>query len=93
MSIEFSIEQYNKALGNLKKEALFNFFSILSVIFILSIIFSIYALYPLRNALLLTQEFIKDILHDFNTPIASLRLNSSMLKREIGNNKKKIELR
>jgi len=28
----------------------------------------------------LTEEFIKDILHDFNTPLASLRLNVRMLK-------------
>ena len=57
-------------------------------IFLLSALFSLYALYPLRNALLLTREFVKDILHDFNTPIATMRLNLSLLKRQIGENKK-----
>ena len=88
MSFEFGAEKYEQELIKLRNQALWGFSITLSVIFALSIIFSIYALYPLRNALLLTQEFIKDILHDFNTPLASLRLNSSMLKREIGENEK-----
>jgi len=58
------------------------------VTLILSILFSFYALYPLRNALLLTREFVKDILHDFNTPIATMRLNISLLHKELGENKK-----
>ncbi len=88
MSLHFSSNNYNRDVQELKKSALLDFFIILGIVFFLSIAFSVYALYPLRNALLLTQEFIKDILHDFNTPLASLRLNSSMLKREIGENEK-----
>ena len=88
MLINFNTEQYTLELEKLQDTALLNFFIILGVVLLLSILFSFYALYPLRNALLLTQEFIKDILHDFNTPLASLRLNSAMLKREIGENQK-----
>ncbi len=55
---------------------------------LLSFLFSIYALSPLRKALNLTEEFVKDILHDFNTPLATLRLNSAMLKSEVGENTK-----
>ncbi len=88
MALYFKQNKYNKELQKLQKTALFEFFMFLVIIFILSILFSFYALYPLRNALTLTQEFIKDILHDFNTPLASLRLNTSMLKLEIGENKK-----
>lgn len=88
MLINFNIDSYNNELKQLKKSATIEFFSVLGVVFILSIFFSIYAMYPLRNALLLTQEFIKDILHDFNTPLASLRLNSAMLKRDDKNNEK-----
>ena len=88
MSLEFNAKKYEKELEKLRNQAIWNFSLTLSVILLLSIIFSIYALYPLRNALLLTQEFIKDILHDFNTPLASLRLNSAMLQREIGENEK-----
>ena len=60
----------------------------LLIIIIISALFSFYALHPLRSALRLTEEFIKDILHDFNTPLAALRLNISMLKSEVGESKK-----
>lgn len=88
MSLNLDAKSYTLELQKLKKSGLWNFFTTLGIVFILSILFSIYALSPLRNALLLTQEFIKDILHDFNTPITSLRLNSAMLKYEIGENEK-----
>ncbi|MDB2405473.1 HAMP domain-containing histidine kinase [Arcobacteraceae bacterium] len=88
MSISLNSEKYTQELKTLQKEALYYYFIFLAVIFILSILFSIYSLYPLRNALILTKEFIKDILHDFNTPLSSIRLNTSMLKSEIGENSK-----
>jgi len=88
MSLHLSKENYNKEVSKLKTDGLINFSIVLTVILFLSMLFSLYSLYPLRNALVLTQEFIKDILHDFNTPLSSLRLNSSMLKREVGENDK-----
>lgn len=88
MRLDFSAKQYSKELKSLQNDSLWKFASVLAIIFLLSIAFSFYALHPLRNALLLTQEFIKDILHDFNTPLASLRLNTSMLKQELGDNQK-----
>ena len=88
MLLHFQDINYKLEIEKLQDIQQWNFFKTLVIIFILSILFSFYALYPLRNALILTQEFIKDILHDFNTPLASLRLNSSMLKDELGENKK-----
>ncbi len=88
MQLHLNAQHYDDKLHALQKEAYLNFFGTLLVIIILSILFSLYALYPLRNALSLTQEFIKDILHDFNTPLGALRLNSAMLKKEIGENSK-----
>ncbi len=55
---------------------------------LISLIFSIYALFPLQRALRLNEEFVKDILHDFNTPISSMLINLKIFKREIGDNKK-----
>ncbi|QFR50180.1 HAMP domain-containing histidine kinase [Sulfurimonas lithotrophica] len=94
LSFNLSQEDYLKEVQILKEKLYLEIFAVLVVVFLLSVLFSIYSLYPLRNALLLTQEFIKDILHDFNTPLATLRLNSSMLKNEIGTNDKvqRIEL-
>jgi len=81
-------EKYERQLQEIKKHLVLKFTFVLFIIILLSIVFSIYTLSPLRNALNLTQEFIKDILHDFNTPIATLRLNISMLSKEIGDNSK-----
>jgi len=88
MSISLNNEKYIQELEILKSNALYYYFITLAIIFVLSILFSIYSLYPLRNALILTKEFIKDILHDFNTPLSSIRLNTSMLKSELGDNSK-----
>ncbi len=88
MAFHLPAEEYRRELRTLQSDAIWEFVWVLAVIFVISGLFSVYALYPLRNALLLTQEFIKDILHDFNTPLAALRLNSAMLKREIGDNDK-----
>lgn len=94
LSFNLPLADYQKEIDLLKKELYTELFFVIIIVLILSILFSVYALYPLRNALLLTQEFIKDILHDFNTPLSSLRLNSSMLKKELGENEKvnRIEL-
>ena len=88
LKIYLSKDSYNQKVIELQKRQLLSFLAVMLVVIILSILFSIYTLRPFRNALHLTEEFIKDILHDFNTPISTLRLNSSMLKDEIGENSK-----
>jgi len=86
--ISLTQEQYQRKRDAIKWRLFRESISMLFAIFAFSIIFSLYTLSPLRRSLHLTEEFIKDILHDFNTPLATLRLNSSMLKREIGENRK-----
>jgi signal transduction histidine kinase len=70
-------------LGVINRFLLYSFFA-----FIVTLMFAFYALKPLRQAILLNEEFVKDILHDFNTPISSMRINFKMLKKEIGSNQK-----
>jgi signal transduction histidine kinase len=88
LMISLSQEKYEEAIEEIRWELFRSFVLWIVAIVIFSIFFSLYTLSPLRRSLRLTEEFIKDILHDFNTPLSSLRLNSSMLKREIGENKK-----
>ena len=64
----------------------FFFYSLFSAL--VSFLFALYAVMPLRKALHMNEEFVKDILHDFNTPISSMRINFKLLKREIGENQK-----
>jgi len=82
IEMKFNESDYEELIKTLKSEMLLKLGAVMLVVLLLSIVFSFYALSPLRNALLLTQEFIKDILHDFNTPLASIRLNTSMLKKD-----------
>lgn len=49
-----------------------------------ALFFTFYSLSPIRKALRLNDEFIKDILHDFNTPITSMILNIKMFRDEKG---------
>jgi signal transduction histidine kinase len=58
------------------------------IVALLSLLFSLYTLYPLKRALQLKREFLKDILHDYNTPISSLIINFKLFKKEIGENNK-----
>ncbi|MDQ7068405.1 MAG: HAMP domain-containing sensor histidine kinase [Sulfurimonas sp.] len=88
MKIHYNKKDYEQDILSIQKDLALKLFIVLVIIILLSIVFSFYTLSPLRNALKMTEEFIKDILHDFNTPLSTLRLNVSMLKTEIGENKK-----
>ncbi len=75
---------YTAKISKIKRSLLLQFLVLEFIIALLSFGFALYALSPLRNALRLTEEFIKDILHDFNTPLSTLRLNIAMLKSKFG---------
>lgn len=80
MKLTLPSERYTMRLQRIQYQ-LMGYYGIVSLcIALLSALFSLYALYPLKKALRLTEEFSKDILHDFNTPLASLRLNVRMLQ-------------
>jgi len=88
LKLSLSKNLYHSQMHHLHKSLILNALISLILIIFLSIFFSFYALHPLRNSLELTQEFVKDILHDFNTPISTMRLNVSLLKKECKENKK-----
>jgi len=88
LEISLDLEKYNDIIKEMQKQTIIGLLFVMVVVLLLSGIFALYSLYPLRNALHLTEEFVKDILHDFNTPLSTLRLNSSMLEKEFGSNSK-----
>jgi len=79
LQLHLSQEHFDTLLDQTRTAILHTFGIILIIIGIISALFSLYTLHPLRKALRLTEEFSRDILHDFNTPLASLRLNVSLL--------------
>lgn len=80
IKLSLSPPSYEAQLKQLRNRMMGVYFAVLFCIVLISVLFSLYALYPLKRALQLTEEFSKDILHDFNTPLSSLRLNVRMLQ-------------
>ena len=92
LKFTYANSSYKIKKSEILKETIQHALITLLIIIIISALFSFYALHPLRSALRLTEEFIKDILHDFNTPLAALRLNISMLKQDVGARKKMLRI-
>jgi len=79
---------YQKDVEALKRRTMQKFLVYSLFAAFVSLLFSMYALMPLRRALRLNEEFVKDILHDFNTPLSSMKINLKLFKKEIGENQK-----
>ena len=75
---------YKARIKKLKKVLIKKYLLYALLIAILSFLFSLYALRPLKMALKLNDEFIKDILHDINTPLSSIVINMKILKKKFG---------
>ncbi len=54
------------------------------IILLISGVFAHFSLRPLNKALRLNDEFVKDMLHDFNTPLSSLKINFKILQKKFG---------
>ena len=88
MKIVLPQEAYESLIKTIKKELFKSFLFYLLLIAILSFFFSIYTLRPLKDALTLNEQFIKDIIHDINTPLSALIVNFKLFQKEIGDNHK-----
>jgi len=67
----------------------FLFFSLGAVI--VALLASWYTLRPLRSSLHLLEDFIKDIIHDINTPLTSILLNLKIIDEDIKEQNEEIE--
>ncbi len=92
LQLRYEADAYTLRLTQLHYEHLKSFALILMVIALLSALFSFYALHPLRSALILMREFVRDILHDVNTPLSVLRLNASLLQKEFPQHSKVVRI-
>ena len=88
MQVILMQKEYEAQINSIKKSLLYNMLFFSLIIILISLLFSLYALRPLKRALDLNEEFVKDILHDFNTPISSMVINFKLLQKEFGKNKK-----
>lgn len=85
IKIIFTAKDYANKINNISQKRIKQFLSISIIVLLITIIFSLYSMNPLRKAFNLSKEFIKDILHDFNTPISSIMLNIKTLEKSKNN--------
>ncbi len=84
LEILYPESAYKKGLAQETQKLKIAFVLSTLLLALMAFFFTLYALRPLRNALKLNDEFVKDILHDFNTPIAAMKLNIAIYRREGG---------
>jgi len=81
LAILYPLESYDGELEEIQKKLLLQFFLLSLISGVLSVLFSLYALSPMKKSMRLLEEFIKDIIHDLNTPITSILINLKMMER------------
>ena len=79
--LHYSNKKYNQDKYNIILDLSFKIVIFSIILLIVATLLTLYSLNPIRKALKINDEFIKDILHDFNTPIASMVLNINMINR------------
>ena len=73
-------KQIDKELYEVKKFTLMVQFLLLSFFLLLAYLLAKMSLKPLEDTISHLDRFIKDLIHDLNTPIASIQLNTKLLK-------------
>ncbi|MFK5976083.1 MAG: HAMP domain-containing sensor histidine kinase [Sulfurovum sp.] len=86
MKISYHQKSLKQDTKDIKHKLLLQFILASILLFGVALFFTFYSLRPIREALRLNDEFIKDILHDFNTPITAMILNIKMFRDELGEN-------
>ncbi len=79
LKILYPRDKYQVLLDTLRGTILKQFFFLTLIALIISLVFSFYALSPMRKSLILLEEFIRDIIHDLNTPITAILINLKMM--------------
>ncbi|MDM5272463.1 HAMP domain-containing sensor histidine kinase [Sulfurovum sp. zt1-1] len=79
LKIFYPLRSYKILLQETKQTILWQFLFLTLIAFFISLLFSYYSINPLRKSLTILEEFIKDIIHDLNTPITSILINLKMM--------------
>ncbi len=79
IKIIYPFKKYIADIDKIKNRTISYYIFSSLILFILSIVYSLYSINPLKKALLLLDEFLKDIIHDLNTPVSSILLNLKIL--------------
>jgi len=84
MKVVLPHTKYKERLIQIRNESFDGWILYLILIGVISFLLALYAIYPLKKALELNEEFVKDILHDLNTPLSALQINLDLLRKKHG---------
>jgi len=82
LKIIYPIKKYKDDLKKIQYKIGALYIISLIVIFFLSLLYAYYALKPMKKAIVLIEDFLKDVIHDINTPITTILLNTKYLKKK-----------
>ena len=82
MKVWYPKVAYKRAIAQVKNAQFLKFALFALGTLLLSLLAAWYTLRPLRSSLHLLEDFIKDIIHDINTPLTSILLNLKMMDAE-----------
>ncbi len=83
LKIFYPKSDFDRSVRERRDKYLLAFSLVSLVVGIIALGFAYYTLKPLRRALTLLDDFIKNIIHDINTPLGAIMLNASMLPKNL----------
>ena len=82
MKIWYSKSDYLQRIKQMQDSIFWQYLLFVLIALIVALLAAWYTLRPLRSSLHLLEGFIKDIIHDLNTPLTSILLNLKMIETE-----------
>jgi signal transduction histidine kinase len=76
----YSKVDYEQQVAQLQRSLFLQYLAFVLMAGIVALLAAWYTLRPLRSSLHLLEDFIKDIIHDLNTPLTSILLNLKMIE-------------
>lgn len=80
LKISYPLSKFKKQERDIRDRVILRFVLYSLLLALIVFIISLFSLKPIKKALYINEEFIKDILHDLNTPLSSIVFNASMIK-------------
>ena len=84
LKLSLSLAKYQEKKSQIFRDIFMEYALYIVVLLFISMLFAYFSLRPLREALKLNDEFVKDMLHDINTPLSSLKINFKILQKKFG---------
>jgi two-component system OmpR family sensor kinase len=80
LKIFYPMKKYMVLVDEVKHTLYIQLFVLSIIAMFISILAALYSLGPIRSSLRLLEDFIKDIIHDLNTPLTSILINLKMIE-------------